>query len=91
MPLEEADQEEADTGAVVVEGDDEEVEADDEADDTFLEPDEDEEGDDVGTSSATSTKRSAKGCRDLRGAPKFGARPDPALPSQWKLELRGAI
>ena len=49
VPLEEADQEEADTGAVVVEGDDEEVEADDDADDTFLEPDEDEEGDDVTT------------------------------------------
>jgi uncharacterized protein (TIGR02300 family) len=49
VPLEEADQEEADTGAVVVEGDDEEVEGDDDADDTFLEPDEDEEGDDVTT------------------------------------------
>lgn len=49
VPLEEADQEEADTGAVVVEGDDDEVEGDDDADDTFLEPDEDEEGDDVTT------------------------------------------
>jgi uncharacterized protein (TIGR02300 family) len=46
IPLEEADQEEADTGAVVVEGDEDEIAADDE-DDTFLEPDEDEEGDDV--------------------------------------------
>lgn len=49
VPLEEADQEEADTGAVVVEGDDDEVDADDDADATFLEPDEDEEGDDVTT------------------------------------------
>jgi uncharacterized protein (TIGR02300 family) len=49
VPLEEADQEEADTGAVVVEDDVDEVDADDDADDTFLEPDEDEEGDDVTT------------------------------------------
>jgi uncharacterized protein (TIGR02300 family) len=49
VPLEEADQEEADTGAVTVDGDDDDVEDDDdEADDAFLEPDEDEEGDDVG-------------------------------------------
>ena len=47
VPLEDADQEEADTGAVVVEGDDD-VEDDDSDDDTFLEPDEDEDGDDVG-------------------------------------------
>jgi len=48
VSLEEADDEAADSGAVKVEGDDEEIEGDDdEADDTFLE--EEEEGDeDVG-------------------------------------------
>ncbi len=47
VPLEEADQEESDTGAVTVDSDDN-VDDDDDADDAFLEPDEDEEGDDVG-------------------------------------------
>ena len=46
VTLEEADEEVADSGAVKVEGEEDEVDAD-EADDTFLEP-EDEEGDDVG-------------------------------------------
>ena len=46
IPLEDADQEEASTGAVAVEGE-EDVEEDD-ADDTFLAPDEDEDEDDVG-------------------------------------------
>lgn len=48
VSLEEADEETAESGAVKIElGDDEEIEGEEEADDTFLADDEDEEGDDV--------------------------------------------
>jgi uncharacterized protein (TIGR02300 family) len=50
VPLEEADAEVADTGAVVVEGEDDEViEGEEEADDTFLEEEEEEGDEDVST------------------------------------------
>ena len=48
VTLEEADEESADSGAVAIEGeDDEEIEAGDDEDDTFLAEEEDEEEDDV--------------------------------------------